>query len=59
MLRPVTESPRVSAFIHARQQDFDAGCPGFPLNYQESWGLFRAIDENLATLSATPPGVVV
>lgn len=55
--RPATR--RWTSYIHARQQDFDAGCPGFPLNYQESWGLFRAIDENLATLSATPPGVVV
>jgi fatty acid desaturase len=41
-------------YIHARQKDVDAGCPGFPLNYGETWGLFRAIDENLATLSATP-----
>ena len=41
-------------YIHARQKDVDAGCPGFPLNYGETWGLFRAIDENLATLAATP-----
>lgn len=54
--RPATR--RWTSYIHARQQDLDAGCPGFPLNYQESWGLFRAIDENLATLSATPPEVV-
>ncbi|WP_225771485.1 fatty acid desaturase [Inquilinus sp. Marseille-Q2685] len=45
-------------YIHARQKDVDAGCPGFPLNYGETWGLFRAIDENLATLSATPKGAV-
>jgi len=45
-------------YIHARQKDVDAGCPGFPLNYGETWGLFRAIDENLATLAATPKGVV-
>ncbi|HEY9346454.1 MAG TPA: hypothetical protein VIQ53_14145, partial [Inquilinus sp.] len=45
-------------YIHARQKDVDAGCPGFPLNYGETWGLFRAIDENLATLSATPKHVV-
>ncbi len=55
--RPATR--RWTSYIHARQQDMDAGCPGFPLNYQESWGLFRAIDENLATLAATPPGVVL
>ncbi|WP_395675192.1 fatty acid desaturase [Inquilinus sp.] len=45
-------------YIHARQKDVDAGCPDFPLNYGETWGLFRAIDENLATLAATPKGVV-
>ncbi|MGK9236305.1 fatty acid desaturase [Inquilinus limosus] len=45
-------------YIHARQKDVDAGCPGFPRNYGETWGLFRAIDENLATLSATPRGIV-
>lgn len=45
-------------YIHARQKDVDAGCPDFPLNYGETWGLFRAIDENLATLSTTPKGVV-
>ncbi|MDA8253614.1 MAG: fatty acid desaturase [Rhodospirillales bacterium] len=54
--RPATR--RWTGYIQARQQDVDAGCPGFPLNYQESWGLFRAIDENLATLAATPPGAV-
>ena len=32
--------------------------PGYPLNYGESWGLFRAIDENLATLSRTPREVI-
>jgi fatty acid desaturase len=41
-------------YIRARQRDVDAGCPGFPLDYLESWGLFRAIDENLASLAATP-----
>ena len=43
-----------TSYIHARQQDVDAGCPGYPLNYGETWGLFQAIDENLATLAATP-----
>lgn len=51
--RPATR--KWTSYIHARQQDVDAGCPGFPLNYGETWGLFRAIDENLATLSATSP----
>jgi len=36
----------------------DAGCPGYPLNYVETWGLLRAIDENLATLSRTPREVI-
>ena len=45
-------------YAHARQKDVDAGCPGFPLNYDESWGLIRAIDENLTTLSQTPREVI-
>jgi len=45
-------------YIHARQRDVDSGCPGFPLNYGETWGLLRAIDENLATLSTTPRGAL-
>jgi fatty acid desaturase len=44
-------SKRWPNYIHARQDDADAGCPGFPLNYIESWGLFRAIDENLRAMS--------
>jgi fatty acid desaturase len=51
--RPATK--KWTSYIHARQQDVDAGCPGFPLNYGETWGLFRAIDENLATLAQTSP----
>jgi len=49
---------RWTDYIYARQEDVDAGCPGYPLNYGESWGLFRAIDENLATLSETPREVI-
>jgi fatty acid desaturase len=45
-------------YIHARQKDVDAGCPGFPLNYGETWGFFRAIDENLAMLARTPRGAL-
>ena len=41
-------------YIHARQRDVDAGCPGFPLNYGETWGFLRAIDENLGMLARTP-----
>ena len=45
-------------YIHARQADQDAGCPGYPLNYVETWGLFRAIDENFATLAAAPSDLI-
>ncbi len=55
--RPATR--RWTSYIHARQQDVDAGCPGFPLNYGETWGLFKAIDENLATLANTPRTAVL
>jgi fatty acid desaturase len=54
--RPATKN--WTDYIHARQEDMDAGCPGFPLNYAETWGLLRAIDENLATLSRTPREVI-
>ena len=43
---PVTSQKR-----HARQKDADNGCPTYPLGYIETWGLFEAIDENLASLS--------
>lgn len=46
-------SRRWASYIHEREADRTAGCPGFPVNYIESWGLIRAIDENLASLSAT------
>jgi fatty acid desaturase len=42
---------RWTNYIHARQADADAGCPGFPVNYIETWGLFRAINENLESMS--------
>jgi fatty acid desaturase len=54
--RPATKN--WTDYIHARQADMDAGCPGYPLNYVETWGLLRAIDENLATLSRTPRDVI-
>jgi hypothetical protein len=47
--RPATK--RWSNYIYARQADADAGCPGFPANYIETWGLFQAIDENLESMS--------
>ena len=54
--RPATK--KWTRYTHARQQDQDAGSPGFPVNYTESWGMLRAVHRNLATLAATPPGVV-
>ena len=44
-------SRRWTDYIHARQNDADSGCPTYPLGYIETWGLFEAIDENLASLS--------
>jgi len=44
-------SRRWTDYIHARQKDADSGCPAYPLGYIETWGLFEAIDENLASLS--------
>ncbi|KAA2211431.1 fatty acid desaturase [Teichococcus oryzae] len=54
--RPATR--KWTDYARARQKDQDAGSPGFPVNYSENWGLIRAVDANLATLAATPPGVV-
>jgi len=54
--RPATR--RWTNYIHARQQDLEAGSPGFPAGYFEIWGLFRAIDANLATLAATQPATL-
>ena len=47
-------SRKWTTYIHARQQDRERGCPGFPIDYIENWGLFSAIDANLASLAATP-----
>lgn len=54
--RPATR--RWTNYIHARQQDLDAGSPGFPAGYIENWGLISAIDANLASLSATRPETI-
>lgn len=54
--RPATR--RWTDYIHARQQDAEAGSPGFPTGYSEYWGLFQALDGNLATLAATPPAAL-
>jgi fatty acid desaturase len=36
---------------YARQQDKENGCPGYPMNYIDVWGLFEAIDLNLEALA--------
>jgi fatty acid desaturase len=54
--RPATR--RWTDYIHARQEDLEAGSPGFPAGYFETWGLFAAIDQNLGTLAATPPAAI-
>jgi fatty acid desaturase len=51
--RPATR--RWTSYIHARQNDLDAGSPGFPAGYFECWGLMSAVDRNLASLAATQP----
>jgi fatty acid desaturase len=47
-------SKRWTSYAHARQHDRLDGCRGFPVNYCDSWGLFRTIDTNLAALAAVP-----
>jgi fatty acid desaturase len=49
---------RWTDYAHARQADLEAGCPGFPLNYVDTWGLFRAINENLGALARAPADLV-
>lgn len=44
--------------IFARQADLERGCPGYPQNYAEVWGLFRAIDEGFARLSTIDAGAL-
>jgi len=51
-------SPDWANYAHARQADVDRGCPGYPRNYTAVWGLLRAIDENLASLSAVEKGAL-
>jgi len=54
--RPATR--RWTDYIHARQQDAEAGSPGFPQGYTACWGLYEAVDSNLATLAATAPATI-
>jgi len=48
---------RWTDYSHARQADLESGCPGFPLNYVDTWGLFRAVDENFIAMAAAPADV--
>lgn len=50
-------SRKWAGYAHARQADADAGCPGYPVNYIDNWGLVGTIDRNLATLAATRPSL--
>ena len=38
-------------YIFARQRDDGLGCPRFPERYSEEWGLLKAIDCNLESMS--------
>jgi hypothetical protein len=39
---------------YARQQDIEAGCPNWPEEYTEVWGLFEAVDEVFQGLNNSP-----
>ena len=49
-------SRRWTDYIHARHNDAEAGSKVFKADYKETWGLFRAVDATLASLSRLPPG---
>jgi len=41
-------------YTQARQADLEAGCPGFPVNYIDTWGLFASIDQNFRAMERAP-----
>ncbi len=49
-------SKRWTSYIQARQLDKEAGSTVFQTGYSETWGLFRAVDATLASLSRLPHG---
>ena len=49
-------SRRWTSYIQARHNDKEAGSKTFQTDYSEIWGLFRAVDATLASLSRLPPG---
>ena len=52
-------SRRWTSYIQARQHDCEAGSAVFKAEYRETWGLFRAIDATLVSLSRLPPGTEI
>ena len=52
-------SRRWTSYIQARQQDAQAGSAVFQTGYSETWGLFRAIQATLASLSRLPHGTPI
>ncbi len=52
-------SRRWTSYIQARQLDREAGSATFKAEYHETWGLFRAIDATLVSLSQLPPGTEI
>ncbi len=48
-------SKRWTSYAQARQNDVEAGSPGFNVDYIETWGLFTAVDRTLASLADTDP----
>jgi hypothetical protein len=51
-------SRKWTSYIHARQGDLEAGSPGYPAGYFESWGLIAAVDRCLESLAATAPATI-
>ncbi|WP_254564991.1 hypothetical protein [Oscillatoria sp. HE19RPO] len=41
--------------VYHRQRDIEAGCPNWPEEYTEVWGLFNAVDCVFKGLSQMPP----
>ena len=52
-------SRRWTSYIQARQNDRAAAAALFKADYRETWGLFRAIDATLISLSRLPPGTEI
>ena len=52
-------SRRWTNYVQARHDDKRAGSTVFKAGYQETWGLIRAIDATLASLSRLPPGTSI